>query len=181
MVQDGVSSIDTAMNAEADEPVLRTERRPRDLATIQATAADPDGVRVRHDWMSFATRHGYSYNFSWLGVPIIQHPEDVNTNTNATVDHDTRLGDGVHVMPGATVAGQVVIGNEVMIGSNATILPNVRSGDRAVVGADAVVSRDFAPGVTVVGVPARPIATRDNNRCAEEKDPWFSTTSEANE
>jgi len=27
--------------------------------------------------MSFATRHGYSYNFSWLGVPIIQHPEDI--------------------------------------------------------------------------------------------------------
>jgi cephalosporin hydroxylase len=27
--------------------------------------------------MSLATRHGYSYNFSWLGVPIIQHPEDI--------------------------------------------------------------------------------------------------------
>lgn len=27
--------------------------------------------------MSVATRHGYSYNFSWLGVPIIQNPEDI--------------------------------------------------------------------------------------------------------
>ncbi len=27
--------------------------------------------------MSVATQHGYSYNFSWLGVPIIQHPEDI--------------------------------------------------------------------------------------------------------
>jgi cephalosporin hydroxylase len=27
--------------------------------------------------MRVATAHGYSYNFSWLGVPIIQHPEDI--------------------------------------------------------------------------------------------------------
>ena len=40
-------------------------------------ASDPESERVRLEWMSVATRHGYSYNFSWLGVPIIQHPEDI--------------------------------------------------------------------------------------------------------
>jgi cephalosporin hydroxylase len=40
-------------------------------------ATDPESERVRREWISVATRHGYSYNFSWLGVPIIQHPEDV--------------------------------------------------------------------------------------------------------
>jgi len=40
-------------------------------------AADPESTSIRREWMWFATRHGYSYNFTWLGVPIIQHPEDI--------------------------------------------------------------------------------------------------------
>ena len=32
-------------------------------------------------------------------------------NTNASVDHESILGDGVHIMPGATVAGEVMIGS----------------------------------------------------------------------
>jgi cephalosporin hydroxylase len=60
-----------------DETVARSERIPRDPANIRAMAADPNSERVKRDWMGLATRHGYSYNFSWLGVPIIQHPEDI--------------------------------------------------------------------------------------------------------
>jgi cephalosporin hydroxylase len=66
------------MTRERDETVVRrSERNPRDPVTIGAMAADPESTRVRREWMSLATRYGYSYNFSWLGVPIIQHPEDV--------------------------------------------------------------------------------------------------------
>ena len=46
------------------------------------------------------------------------------------------------------------IGNNVSLGSNATILP-VHICGGAVIGAGAVVTRDVAPGSTVVGVPAR--------------------------
>ncbi len=38
---------------------------------------DPELARVRRDWARHAERHGYSYNFTWLGVPIIQYPEDI--------------------------------------------------------------------------------------------------------
>jgi UDP-2-acetamido-3-amino-2,3-dideoxy-glucuronate N-acetyltransferase len=44
------------------------------------------------------------------------------------------------------------------IGSGATILGGVRIGAGATVGAGAVVTKDVAPGVTVVGNPARPIS-----------------------
>ena len=43
------------------------------------------------------------------------------------------------------------------IGANATILPGVTVGAGALVGAGAVVTKDVAPGVTVVGNPARTI------------------------
>jgi len=43
------------------------------------------------------------------------------------------------------------------IGSGATILPGVTIAEGAMVGAGAVVTRDVAPGTTVVGVPARAI------------------------
>jgi acetyltransferase-like isoleucine patch superfamily enzyme len=43
-----------------------------------------------------------------------------------------------------------------VIGAGVTLLPGVVIGEDAVVGAAALVSRDVPPGVTVMGVPARP-------------------------
>lgn len=65
------------MTLPRDEEAARHERSPTDPASILAMAADPESARVRREWMTLATRHGYSYNFGWLGVPIIQHPEDI--------------------------------------------------------------------------------------------------------
>lgn len=67
------------MSARRDAETQRTERRPGDAAAVAALAADPDAKRVAREWMEVATRHGYSYNFTWLGVPIIQYPEDIVT------------------------------------------------------------------------------------------------------
>jgi sugar O-acyltransferase (sialic acid O-acetyltransferase NeuD family) len=81
-------------------------------------------------------------------------------NTSASVDHHCRLGDGVHVMPGATLAGEVDVGGFATIGSGATILPRVRVGEGAVVGAGAVVLHDVPPLGVVVGSPARQTGSR---------------------
>jgi acetyltransferase-like isoleucine patch superfamily enzyme len=78
-------------------------------------------------------------------------------NTAASIDHDCRLGEGVHVCPGAHVAGEVVIERFVMIGTGASVVPRVTIGEGAVVGAGAVVIEDVPPHTTVAGVPARKI------------------------
>lgn len=49
---------------------------------------------------------------------------------------------------------KVTIGRNVWIGGGAIILPGVTVGDDAIVGAGSVVTRDVAPGATVVGNPA---------------------------
>jgi sugar O-acyltransferase (sialic acid O-acetyltransferase NeuD family) len=78
-------------------------------------------------------------------------------NLNATVGHDTRIGCFNVLNPGVNVSGQVVIGNEVLVGTGAQLLEGVRLGDGAVVGAGAVAVEDVPDGVTVVGIPARPL------------------------
>lgn len=76
-------------------------------------------------------------------------------NHHATVDHESTLGDGVHLAPGATLCGCVKMGSNVMIGAGAVVLPRVSIGENTVVGAGAVVLRDLPAGVIAVGNPAR--------------------------
>lgn len=79
-------------------------------------------------------------------------------NCQSTVGHDARLGRWCTVSGHGEVTGHVELGEGVMLGSHAAIIPGVKIGDWAVIGAGAVAFRTVPPGVTVVGVPAHPLA-----------------------
>jgi sugar O-acyltransferase (sialic acid O-acetyltransferase NeuD family) len=81
-------------------------------------------------------------------------------NVGAVVSHDCRLGAYVTLSPGTHLNGNVTVGDGVFFGTGAIVTPGCTVGDGAVVGAGAVVLGDVAPGVTVVGVPARPTDDR---------------------
>ena len=78
-------------------------------------------------------------------------------NYGAMVGHDGVLGDACFIAPGVHIAGNVTVGARSEVGIGASVLQGVTIGSSAVVGAGAVVLRDVPDGVTVVGVPARPI------------------------
>ncbi|MFH1338979.1 MAG: NTP transferase domain-containing protein [Candidatus Omnitrophota bacterium] len=79
---------------------------------------------------------------------------------------DARLGRKVNIGAGTVTANFdgkkksiTAIGDNAFIGSNSTLIAPVKIGKRAVTGAGSVVTknRNVPPGVTVAGVPAKPI------------------------
>ena len=76
-------------------------------------------------------------------------------NTCASVDHDCKLGDYVHVAVGAHLTGSVEIGDGTWIGAGAVINNNVAVCSGCMIGAGAVVVKDIAEGGIYIGVPAR--------------------------
>src|SRR5690349_4822452 len=50
---------------------------PKDPLKIDQMAADPDVTAAARALFLGSCRYKYSYNFSWLGRPIIQYPQDM--------------------------------------------------------------------------------------------------------
>jgi sugar O-acyltransferase (sialic acid O-acetyltransferase NeuD family) len=96
--------------------------------------------------------------------PLARLGRHVCVSNGAIVGHDTVVGDFASVMPGAVLSGEVTVGRGALIGTNATVLEGLRIGAGARVGAGATVTRDVAPGETVVGTPARPVRSAGPDR-----------------
>jgi len=82
---------------------------------------------------------------------------NVILNTSSSVDHYNRIGDHVHIAPGAHLGGEVTLGEGVLVGMGATVMPRVRVADWARIRAGACVHKPVPAGLTVVGVPAHPL------------------------
>lgn len=91
----------------------------------------------------------------------------VHVASAAMFGHDVSAGDYVSISPGCVVLGYVTLGEGVMLGAGTvvrgyvTIAPQVTTGLLS-----GVVKNIVEPGVTVVGVPARPLKSAEHLRDA---------------
>jgi acetyltransferase-like isoleucine patch superfamily enzyme len=76
-------------------------------------------------------------------------------NSNATIEHESLVGNGVHIMSNASISGRAIINDYATIGTNATILPDITVGEGSFVGAGSVVSKNVSPYTVVLGNPAK--------------------------
>ncbi len=79
-------------------------------------------------------------------------------NLACTLGHECVIGSGSVLNPTVNISGGVVLEEGVLVGTGAQVLQYVQAGKDARIGAGAVVTKDVAPGATVVGVPAKPLA-----------------------
>ncbi len=89
----------------------------------------------------------------------------IDHGMGVVIGETAEVGDDVYIYHGVTLGGtssargkrHPTLGNNVIVGAGAKILGGILIGDGARVGANAVVVQPVAPGVTVVGIPARPV------------------------
>ncbi|HEX7137520.1 MAG TPA: acetyltransferase [Vicinamibacterales bacterium] len=165
-----VVSLDVATARFAGAHVVAAIGSPATRATVVGRA--PRGLRPatlihprveRSRWITFGAGAVIcAGNILTTNVVIGDH---VQINLDCTIGHDVTMDDFSTLAPGVHVSGCVHIGKRAYIGTGATIINGTLDrpliiGDDAVVGAGACVTRSVDPGATVVGVPARPLATR---------------------
>lgn len=98
-----------------------------------------------------------------IGDPVSVAPGVYIVHGQVVIDGIVSIGSGVVISPFVTIglrAGNFVgpvIEDGVHIGAGAQLIGPIHVGAGATIGAGAVVVHDVAPGITVAGVPARPL------------------------
>jgi len=78
-------------------------------------------------------------------------------NLACTIGHEAVIGKGSVLNPSVNISGGVTVGDGVLVGTGAQILQYIAIGNGATVGGGAVVTKEVLPGVTVAGIPAKPL------------------------
>lgn len=134
----------TEMVARSGVPVERFETLIHPLASVSPRASIGAGALI--------------YPFAFVG-PDVTLGAHVTVLSHSAINHDGRVGLGSILASHVALAGSVSIGECCYLGMRAAVIQGATVGDGALVGMGSVVIGDVAPGATVAGNPARPLAT----------------------
>lgn len=94
-----------------------------------------------------------------------------NIQTGVYIPPGTKIGSNIFMGPYVTVTNDryppspkvsgVTIGDNAAVGCRAVLIAGIKIGEGALIGAGAVVTKDVKPRTVVVGVPAKPVMSRE--------------------
>ena len=133
-----------------------------------------------HPGATIGKRFFLDHGFSVIG-------ESAVIGDDVTIYQHVTLG-GTNPTTGVGGKRHPTIHDVVVIGSGAQVLGPIEIGENAKIGANSVVTKDVAPGQTVVGIPAKPVAVDVvhyspgfmpyGTPCGEDVDPMRSRIAE---
>lgn len=97
---------------------------------------------------------------------VLMHPGVCIAHGQVVIGGVTEIMSGCFIAPWVSIglkSGSVygpTVGHRVFVGSGAKLLGEFTVGDEAVIAAQAMVTEDVPGGITVAGVPAKPVADR---------------------
>jgi len=77
--------------------------------------------------------------------------------SNAVIGHDVKIGNYCHIGVGSFLGGYAELDDGVTLHPGAKVVPRKKVGAGATIGINSVVLFNVNPGITVFGMPARPI------------------------
>lgn len=113
---------------------------------------------ARYDRATCDIGHGVILGAGSIATVNVRFEPFCTVNLACTIGHEAVIRRGSVLNPTVNISGGVDVGEGVLVGTGAQVLQYLSVGNGATVGGGAVVTKDVPPGVTVVGMPAKPLA-----------------------
>ena len=135
------------LKAIRDYQALKQKRNPLKFPLLKLCV-------LRHRFWSVVSGAEIALNCQIGGGLLMPHPNGI------VIHPDSVIGPNCLILQQVTLAGAVNLGYHVDLGAGAKVLGPVTLEHDVRVGANAVVTKDVKAGLTVVGIPAKPLAAK---------------------